>query len=79
MANPRSNNLSSLVVFDNFNIRRHYDEATETWFFAVVDIVAVLIEQSEHQKARKYWNKLSQRLREEGSQSVTNCHRLKMS
>ena len=78
MANPRSNNLSSLVVFDNFNIRRHYDEATETWFFAVVDIVAVLIEQSEHQKARKYWNKLSQRLREEGSQSVTNCHRLKM-
>lgn len=79
MANPRSNNLSSLVVFDKFNIRRHYDEATETWLFVVVDIVAVLIEQSEHQKARKYWNKLSQRLREEGSQSVTNCHRLKMS
>ena len=44
----------------------------------MVDILAVLIEQPDHQKARKYWNKLAQRLREEGSQSVTNCHHLKM-
>jgi hypothetical protein len=78
MPSQKPSDLSSLIVFDNFNIRRHYDEATETWYFAVVDIIAVLIEQSDHQKARKYWNKLSQRLKEEGSQSVTNCHRLKM-
>ena len=46
--------------------------------FSVVDIAAVLTEQNDAQKARKYWNKLSQRLREEGSEAVTNCHRLKL-
>ncbi len=78
MVKEQNNELSSLVVFDDFNVRRHYDEETDTWFFAVVDIVAVLIEQRDHQTARKYWNKLSQRLRDEGSQVVTNCHRLKI-
>jgi len=78
MTNSRPNILSSLVVFDNYNIRRHYDQATEVWLFAVVDIIAVLIDEKDHQRARKYWNKLAQRLKEEGSQSVTSCHRLKM-
>ena len=47
-------------------------------FFGVIDIVAVLTEQADPQTARKYWNKLSQRLREEGSEVVTDCHRLKL-
>ena len=46
--------------------------------FSVVDIVAALIEQPDFQTARKYWNKLSERLKNEGSEVVTNCHRLKM-
>ncbi len=50
----------------------------ETWYFSVVDIVAALIQQPDYQTARKYWNKLKERLRKEGSQSVTNCNRLKM-
>nr|MBP9945922.1 hypothetical protein [Vicinamibacteria bacterium] len=58
--------------------RRVYDEKTETWLFSVVDIVRVLAQQADYQTARKYWNKLKQRLRTEGSQSVTNCHRLKL-
>lgn len=78
MADSKAKNITSLVVFDDFNVRRHYDQATERWFFSVVDIIAVLLEQPDHQRARKYWNKLTQRLKEEGSQSVTNCHRLKM-
>ena len=43
-----------------------------------MDIVAILTEQEDFQKARKYWNKLSQRLREEGSEVVTKCHQLKL-
>lgn len=46
-------------------------------WFSVVDVVQVLLTQSDNQKARKYWNKLAQRLRDEGSEVVTNCHRLK--
>jgi len=67
-----------LTFFDGFKIRRIYDEQTETWFFSVVDIVQVLIQQPDYQTARKYWNKLRERLVKEGSESVTNCHRLKM-
>jgi len=68
----------ALAVFENFKIRRTYDEKTETWYFSVVDIVAALIQQSDYQTARKYWNKLKERLKKEGSQSVTNCHQLKL-
>jgi len=67
-----------LAIFEGHEIRRHYDEATETWWFSVVDIVQVLTQQPDFQTARKYWNKLKERLNKEGSQLVTNCHRLKM-
>jgi hypothetical protein len=67
-----------LAVFEGHEIRRIYDEKTETWWFSVVDIVQVLTQQLDFQTARKYWNKLKERLIKEGSQSVTNCHRLKM-
>lgn len=68
----------SLAIFDSFKIRRHYDEEKELWYFSVIDIVAALTDQKEYQVARKYWNKLKERLKNEGSQLVTNCHRLKM-
>jgi DNA-damage-inducible protein D len=69
---------NSLAIFEGYKIRRHYDEQTETWHFSVIDIIQVLIQQPDYQTARKYWNKLKERLKKEGSQSVTNCHRLKM-
>lgn len=68
----------ALAMFENFGIRRVYDAKAEVWYFSVVDIVAALIQQPNHQTARKYWNKLKERLAKEGSQSVTNCHQLKM-
>jgi hypothetical protein len=68
----------SLALFEGKQIRRHYDEETETWYFSVVDIIQVLIQQPDYQTARKYWNKLKERLKAEGSQTVTNCHQLKM-
>ena len=67
-----------LAVFEGHEIRRSFDEATGTWWFSVVDIVQVLTQQPDYQTARKYWNKLKERLGKEGSQLVTNCHQLKM-
>src|SRR4030067_2294485 len=68
----------SLAVFEDYKIRRVYDENSETWYFSVVDIIQVLIQQPDYKTARKYWNKLKERLKAEGSESVTNCHQLKM-
>ncbi|MCK5594735.1 hypothetical protein KAI19_00985 [bacterium] len=68
----------TLAIFENFKIRRLYNEKTETWLFSVVDIIQALIHQPDYQTARKYWNKLKGRLKKEGSESVTNCHQLKM-
>jgi len=67
-----------LALFDQSKIRRVYDESEGTWWFSVVDIVQVLTEQPDDQTARKYWNKLKERLIAEGSEAVTNCHQLKM-
>jgi len=69
---------TALAVFENHKIRRVYDEKSETWLFSVVDIIAVLTAQSDYQTARKYWNKLKERLKKEGSESVTKCHQLKL-
>jgi hypothetical protein len=73
------NNLQNLpAIFEKFKIRRHFDEKSQRWFFSIVDVVAALTRQEEFQKARKYWNKLKERLEKEGSEVVTNCHQLKM-
>ena len=71
-------NETDLALFENYKIRRHFDENTDTWYFSVVDIIQVLIQQSDYQAARNYWKVLKNRLNKEGSQSVTNCNRLKM-
>jgi NAD-dependent DNA ligase len=66
------------AIFENYSIRRLYDEDAEIWWFSVIDIVQVLTQQPDYQTARKYWNKLKERLKKEGSQLVTDCHQLKM-
>lgn len=67
---------TKIALFKGKKIRKiiHNNE----WWFSVVDVVQALTDQSDDYKARKYWNKLAQRLREEGSEVVTNCHRLKL-
>lgn len=70
-------NDKDLSIFENKKIRKvvYNDE----WYFSIVDIVSILIEQDDFQKSRKYWNKLKERLSyEENSEVVTNCHQLKM-
>lgn len=66
------------AFFETLAIRRVYDETTETWWFSVVDIMQVLTQQPDYQAARNYWKVLKNRLAKEGSQSVTNCNRLKL-
>jgi DNA-damage-inducible protein D len=68
----------SLALFEDFEIRRHYDEEAEMWYFSVVDIIRALLEQEDFQAARNYWKVLKIRLKEEGNETVTNCNQLKM-
>lgn len=69
---------NDMAIFENNKIRRLYDETTETWYFSVVDIIRALTQQPDYQMARKYWNKLKERLKREGSETVTSCHQLKL-
>lgn len=62
-------------IFNNETIRTVWDEEEEKYYISIVDIVGVI---SESKDGRKYWNKLKQRLKEEGNETVTNCHQLKL-
>ena len=68
----------ALQLFEQKKVRTIWDEGQEKWYFAIVDVVAVLTEQDDYLKSRKYWNKLKQRLKEEGNETVTNCHQFKL-
>jgi hypothetical protein len=69
---------TAIKLFNQNKIRTHWDDEQEKWYFSIVDVIAVLTDQSDFQTARKYWNKLKERLKAEGNQTVTNCHQLKM-
>lgn len=72
------NMATKISVFEGKKIRRQWDGRKEKWYFSVVDIVAVLINQDDHKKAQSYWTTLKNRLKEEGSEVVTKCDQLKM-
>jgi len=65
-------------LFNQKQVRRHWDVDKELWYFSVVDIIAVLTDQYEHKKAQSYWTTLKNRLKEEGSEVVTKCDQLKL-
>ena len=67
-----------IQLFEDQSIRTAWDDEQEQWYFSIVDIVRVLTDQPDFNTARKYWNKLKQRLSDEGSELVTYCHQLKM-
>lgn len=70
--------INKLAIFEEYKIRRIYDEKAEIWYFSVVDIVQALLQQPDFQTARNYWKVLKNRLKKEGSETVTNCNRLKL-
>ena len=61
--------------FEDQRIRTVWDEEKQEWVFSIVDTASILAESVD---GRKYWNKLKQRLKEEGNETVTNCHQLKL-
>src|SRR3989338_1797745 len=66
---------AKIAIFEGKGIRRHWNDTEEKWYFSVVDVVTAL---TNSRNPRKYWNKLAERLRAEGSEVVTKCHQLKM-
>ena len=74
----KSPDNSAIQLFGDQKIRVAWDAEREEWYFSVVDVVGVLTDSPDYNTGRKYWNKLKQRLKEEGSELVTNCHQLKM-
>ena len=64
-----------IQIFENKKVRTAWDSETEQWYFSIVDIVAILTESVNPQA---YWRKLKQRLKNEGNETVTTCHALKM-
>ena len=61
-----------IQLFEDRKVRTVWDEEQEKWYFSIVDVCGILINQPDYQKSRKYWNKLKQRLVEEGFEPVTN-------
>ena len=68
-------NNTQIKLFEEKQVRTLWDAEKEDWYFSVVDVIAVLTESKD---PTAYWRKLKQRLREEGNETVTNCHGLKM-
>ena len=68
----------AIQLFQERKVRTAWDDQEEKWYFSVVDVCGVLTDSKDALTARKYWNKLKQRLKEEGNETVTNCHQLKM-
>lgn len=65
----------AIKIFEEKKVRTLWDDETEEWYFSIVDVVSILTESVD---GRKYWNKLKQRLKAEGSELVTNCRQLKL-
>ena len=66
---------NEIKIFEEKQVRTLWDEEKEKWYISIIDVIAVLTESID---ANAYWRKLKQRLKEEGNETVTNCHGLKM-
>lgn len=66
---------TAIKLFEQKQVRSIWNDEEEKWYFSIVDIVGILSESIDQQA---YWRKLKQRLKEEGNETVTNCHALKM-
>ncbi len=72
------NKETAIKLFNQKQIRTHWDEDQEKFYFSIVDVIAILTDQRYFQGARNYWKVLKNRLFKEGNETVTNCNRLKM-
>ena len=73
-ADNQNEHLEELEFFFDDKVRKIWHRQKEEWYFSIADVCQVLTDSTD---SRKYWNKLKQRLRDEGNETVTNCHQLK--
>jgi hypothetical protein len=66
---------NEIRLFEEKQVRSIWDAEKEKWYISIIDVIAILTESID---PNAYWRKLKQRLKEEGNQTVTNCHNLKM-
>ncbi len=65
----------SIKLFENKKVRVQWEETQQKWYFSIADVIAVLTDSID---PGAYWRKLKERLKEEGNETVTNCHTLKL-
>ena len=68
----------AIKLFEERKVRTIWDDTHDKWYFSIVDVVAILADSKDFLTARKYWNKLKERLKKEGNETVSNCHQLKL-
>lgn len=66
---------ATIKIFDQQQVRTHWDEEQELWYFSIVDVIAIL---TNSKNPQVYWRVLKKRLLDEGNETVTNCNALKM-
>ncbi len=69
---------TAIKLFEQKQIRTHWNDMEEKWYFSIIDVIAILTDQPSYQSARNYWKVLKNRLIKEGNETVTNCNQLKM-
>ena len=75
MSDVMNKSKNKIKLFEQQQVRTVWDEEAEKWWFSVIDVVGVLADSKD---PNAYWRKLKQRLKEEGNETVTNCHGLKL-
>jgi len=66
---------TAIKLFEEKKVRTHWDEEKETWYFAIVDVIAIL---TGSPNPAVYWRVMKKRLTDEGNETVTNCNALKL-
>lgn len=69
---------NKIALFEDRQVRQLWDEKAEKWWFSVVDVIEILSDQPDHDRARKYWSVMKTRLKQEGAEPTTICSQLKM-
>lgn len=69
---------NKIQLFEKQQVRVAWDDEFEKWWFSVLDIIAILTDQSDYKKTRNYWKWLKNKLKEEGSELVSNTNQLKL-
>ncbi len=78
MTGQNTSKEKKIQLFQKQAVRTYWDEERELWYFSIIDVVEILTDQKDFQRARNYWKVLKHRLIKEGNETVTNCNRLKM-